>query len=357
MPSSHVDARHFKAGFFTILKFVVFLGLGIFITWLSLKDLSDVERQEIVKAFRTANYNWVILGIALGICSHILRALRWMMFMNPMGYNPRFRNSFYAVMIGYLANLAFPRLGEVTRCGILTKYEKIPFNRALGTVITERAIDMLIFFSLFALMIVTQMGSIQEYLDDTIYPKLAEKFGALHYSRILWLTAGGFMVFFTLLIWLFRHKLQKFKLYQKIRSLAVGFYEGLKSLTRIKRPWLFILYSLSIWALYYLMLYVCFFCFPATSDLSLGAGLSALVLGSIGIMITPGGIGLYPALIQETLKLYGIALVTGLALGWIVWATQTLMILVLGGGSLLMLSFNKINHGTTREDKGEDTPA
>ncbi len=350
MPSTQTDVKPFKAGFLTILKFIFFLGLGILIIWLSLKDLTDVERQEIVKAFRTANYNWVILGISLGICSHILRALRWMMFMEPMGYKLHFKNSFYAVMIGYLANLAFPRLGEVTRCGILAKYEKIPFNRSLGTVITERAIDMLIFFLLFALMIVTQMGTIREFLDDTIYPKLVEKFGVMHYSRIIWISAGSIAALFVFLVWIFRRWLQKFKLYQKMKNLTIGFWEGLKSLTQIKHPWLFVINSLGIWALYFLMLYVCFFCFPATSDLSLGAGLSALVLGSIGIMITPGGIGLYPALIQETLKLYGIALVTGLALGWIVWTTQTLMILVLGGGSLLLLSFNKTYHGKSGEN-------
>lgn len=350
MPSTQADVKPFKAGFLTILKFVFFLGLGILITWLSLKDLSGAERNEIIKAFHTANYNWVILGIALGILSHILRAVRWMMFMEPMGYDPKLKNAFYSVMIGYLANLAFPRLGEVTRCGILAKYEKIPFNRSLGTVITERAIDLLIFFLLFALMIVTQIGTISEYLNETIYPKLVEKFGAIHYSRILWLTAGGFFALILFLLWIFRKWLQKFKLYQSIRGLVTGFWEGLKSLTLIKRPWLFIVYSFAIWILYFLMLYVCFFCFPATSGLSLGAGLSALVLGSVGIMITPGGIGLYPALIQETLKLYGIALVTGLALGWIVWTTQTLMILVLGGGSLLMLSFNKTRHGKNGEN-------
>ncbi|MBN1197805.1 MAG: flippase-like domain-containing protein [Bacteroidales bacterium] len=350
MPSTQADVKPFKAGFLTILKFVLFLGLGILITWLSLKDLTEAERNEIVKAFQTANYNWIILGLTLGIFSHILRAVRWMMFMEPMGYHPKFKNAFYSVMIGYLANLAFPRLGEVTRCGIMAKYEKIPFNRSLGTVITERAIDLLIFFLLFALMIVTQIGTISEYLDETVYPKLVEKFGALHYSRILWLSAGGFITLILFLLWIFRKWLQKFKLYQSIKKLVIGFWEGLKSLTLIKRPWLFILYSLGIWALYFLMLYVCFFCFPATSELSLGAGLSALVLGSIGIMITPGGIGLYPALIQETLKLYGIALVTGLALGWLVWTTQTLMILVLGGGSLLMLSFNKTHHGKIGEN-------
>lgn len=350
MPSTQAEIKPFQAGFVTILKFVLFLGLGILITWLSLKDLTEAERHEIAQAFRTANYNWVVFGIALGICSHVLRAIRWRMFMEPMGYNPSFKNSFYAVMIGYLANLAFPRLGEVTRCGILAKYEKIPFNRSLGTVFTERAIDMLIFFFLFGLMIVTQIETIREFLNETIYPKLAEKFDTVHYSHILWLSMLSFFSLVVLLLWVFSRKLKRFKLFQKLKSLAAGFWEGLKSLTLIRRPWLFVLYSLFIWGLYFLMLYVCFFCFPATSDLSLGAGLSALVLGSIGIMITPGGIGIYPALIQETLRLYGIALVTGLALGWIVWATQTLMILVLGGGSLLLLSFNKTHHGKNGEN-------
>ncbi|MBC8456372.1 MAG: flippase-like domain-containing protein, partial [Deltaproteobacteria bacterium] len=222
MPSPPDDVKPFKAGFLTILKFVFFLGLGILIIWLSLKDLTEEERHEIVKAFRTANYNWVILALMLGIFSHILRALRWMMFMGPMGYKPRFKNSFYAVMIGYLANLAFPRLGEVTRCGILAKYEKIPFNRSLGTVITERAIDMLIFFMLFILMIVTQLGTIREYLDETIYPKLVEKFGAIHYSRILLIAAGSFVTILAILFWIFRRRLRKFKLYQQIKNLVIG---------------------------------------------------------------------------------------------------------------------------------------
>lgn len=127
--------------------------------------------------------------------------------------------------------------------------------------------------------------------------------------------------------------------------MVFGFWEGLKSLSQIRKPLLFFTYTIVIWFLYFLMMYLCFFCFPETSELSLGAGLSALVLGSIGIMVTPGGIGLYPAIIQETLMLYGIANTTGLALGWIAWTAQTIMILVVGGISLLLLSFNKNENG------------
>ena len=329
----------------TALKFIFFLGLGLLIIWLSVRNLTPDEKAQIAHSFRIANYWWVVLAILLGIFSHGLRSLRWILFFEPMGFNPSLKNTFYAVMVGYFANMAFPRLGEVTRCGLMTKYEKIPFNKALGTVITERAIDMILFLLLFVLMFFTQLGTIKEYLGVKIYPQLVAKFGDLHYSRMLFLGLATLTVISILIFFLFRRKLQSLILYQKIKKLFFGFWEGLKSLSQIKKPGLFIFYSLAIWGLYFLMLYVTFFCFPETSGLSLGAGLSSLVLGSVGIMITPGGIGLYPAIIQETLMLYAVAKPTGLALGWIAWTAQTAMITIVGGLSLLLLSFNKNQDG------------
>jgi glycosyltransferase 2 family protein len=329
----------------TALKFSFFLGLGLVIIWLSLKDLTADERSQIMHSFRTANYYWVLLAIALGICSHVLRAARWILFFEPMGFKPNLKTTFYAVMVGYFANMAFPRLGEVTRCGIMSKYEKVPFQKALGTVVTERAIDMLIFFLLFLLMFFTQLGTIREYLDQNIYPKMVAKFGALHYSRMFFFFLVGMFALIIGLWFLLKKKLMASKTYHKIRNLVIGFWEGLKSLSQVKKPGLFVFYSLAIWVLYFFMLYVIFFCFAETAGLSLGAGLSALVLGSVGIMITPGGIGLYPAIVQETLLLYGIAKPTGLALGWIAWTAQTLMILIIGGASLLLLSLNRSENG------------
>jgi len=155
----------------------------------------------------------------------------------------------------------------------------------------------------------------------------------------------GSFLFFLILFFLFRKRISHSKFYAKVLNMVLGFWEGLKSLSQIRKPLLFIFYTIAIWCLYFLMMYLCFLCFPQTSDLGLGAGLSALVLGSIGIMITPGGIGLYPAIVQETLMLYGVTNTTGLALGWISWTAQTVMILVVGGISLLMLSFNKKENG------------
>ena len=325
----------------TLIKFVIFLGLGILIIWLSLRGLTPAEQTQIIHSFRIANYNWVILTIAMGIFSHILRALRWQLLLEPMNYHPTLKTTFYAVMVGYFANMAFPRLGEVTRCGILAKYEKIPFNKSFGTVITERTIDMFLFVGLFFLMIFSQAGTIGHYMNTYVYPKLAEKLQNPIFNRMFIISGAILGISILLIIYLLRKKIAASALAQKVIGMIHGFLEGLKSLSLIRKPGLFIFYSFAIWAMYFLMIYVCFFCFPDTSSLSPGAGLSSLVLGSVGIMITPGGIGLYPAIIQETLLLYGIVRTTGLALGWISWTAQTGMILAIGGLSLILLSFNK----------------
>ncbi len=329
----------------TFIKFTIFLGLGIVIIWLSLRGLSADERTQILHSFRTANYNWVIFAIVMGITSHVLRTLRWMLFFEPMGYHPSLKNTFFAVMVGYFANMAFPRLGEVTRCGILARYEKIPFNKSFGTVITERTIDMIIFILLFFLMVATQAGTIGHYLNTSIYPKFAEKFQNPIFSKVFILSAAVILLIIVAALYVMRSKIASSRLFLTIKKLILGFWEGLKSLSQIRRPGLFVFYSIAIWTLYFFMIYVCFFCFAETASLNPGAGLSSLVLGTVGIMVTPGGIGLYPAIIQETMLLYGITRTTGLALGWISWTAQTSMILVIGGISLLLLSFNKQTNG------------
>jgi glycosyltransferase 2 family protein len=329
----------------TVIKFIIFFSLGILIIWLSLRNLTSAEKNEIIKSFKIANYYWVFIVVFLGIFAHILRSLRWMLFFEPMGYKPSLKNTFYAVMVGYFANLGFPRLGEVTRCGILAKYEKIPFNKGFGTVITERAVDMIVFLLLFFLMILTQIGTIHSYLDKNVYPKMHGKFlDPFSNPLVTWGLIGFLLIIFILFI-IFRRRISHSKFFTKIMHMVLGFWQGLKSLSQIRKPFLFIFYTFSIWGMYFLMMYLCFFCFPQTMGLSFGAGLSALVLGSIGIMITPGGIGLYPAIIQETLLLYGISNTTGLALGWISWTAQTIMIIIVGGMSLLLLSFNKDKNG------------
>ncbi|PKO95047.1 MAG: TIGR00374 family protein, partial [Bacteroidetes bacterium HGW-Bacteroidetes-9] len=133
-----------------------------------MSNLTASQKHEIFQSLKIADYTWIAVAILLGMLSHLSRAMRWKILMEPMGYKPRTANVFMAVLIGYLANLALPRLGEVSRCGILTRYEKIPFNKSFGTVITERAIDMLTFVLLFFFLLFTQSGKLSIYITEKI---------------------------------------------------------------------------------------------------------------------------------------------------------------------------------------------
>ena len=321
-----------------VARFSLFLGIGIFFIWLFLRNLSQEQKSEILDSFGKANYWWIAVSIILGLLAHYLRAIRWKMLIEPMGYSPGNRNTFFAVMIGYLANLALPRLGEVSRCTVLTRYENVPFNKSFGTVITERAIDLIMFVFLFFLNLVLQFGKLNIYINEKIYRPLEAK---LHLSMklsgsisILILT---FFALSVILYLIFRKSILHNRFFLKIKSLALGFLEGIRSVAKVRNMWLFIAYSLSIWLLYLLMAYLVFFSFPESSHLGLDAGLATLVFGTIGIIIVQGGIGIYPAIVAETLFLYAVETTKGYALGWLIWSSQTLTIILLGALSMILL--------------------
>ncbi len=321
-----------------VIRFTFFLGIGVFFIWIFLRNLTAEQKHEIMHSMGNANYWWILLAIPLGILSHFVRAIRWKMLIATMGYKPGNRNIFFAVMIGYLANLALPRLGEVSRCTILAKYENVPFNKSFGTVITERVIDMLVFIVLFFLNLALQAERLSGYINEKIYKPLAEK---LHLSYDL---SGTLLILFTAFIvvsgaifLVFRKQIMANKFFIKIKNIILGFVEGMKSLLNVRNIWLFAFYTFSIWALYLLMAYIVFFSIPASSGMGIDAGLAVLVFGSIGFMVVQGGIGIYPAIVAETLVLYGVASAQGYALGWLIWTSQNLTIVIVGIISLLLL--------------------
>lgn len=351
-----------KKKFLAVLRFSFFLGIGIFFIWLFLRNLTTDQKLEIVKAFKIANYWWIAFAIVLGLLSHWVRAMRWRTLIEPMGYSPGKGNIYMAVLVGYLANLALPRLGEVTRCGVLTQYEKIPFNKSFGTVVTERIIDFLTFVVLLFFLLLTQSGKINYYVQQKIYEPLQAKFNLeLSYqSSMLWLVIIG-LAFLIIIFLVFHKRYQTSKIYLKFKSLLSGFVTGLSSLTKIRKPFKFIIYTFLLWTFYLLMGYVVFSSLSETASLGLDAGLAVLVLGSVGIMIVQGGIGIYPAIVAETLFLYSIPSTTGYAMGWLIWASQNVMILIAGLFSLLLLNVlnNKGNDGnaTNTEKNTEQSDA
>ncbi|MEI6122468.1 MAG: lysylphosphatidylglycerol synthase transmembrane domain-containing protein [Bacteroidota bacterium] len=325
-----------KKNFFTALKLIIFLAIGFFFIWIFVKDLDTEQKKQIFHSFSIANYWWLFLCLFVGLLSHVFRTLRWNMLIHTIGYRPKFRNTFLSLMIGYFANLAIPRLGEVSRCTVLVKYEKIPFEKSFGTVIGERALDFLTFVLLFFFNLIIQYDTISGYVHEKIYQPLEEKFqfigkGYLLYGLLI------FAVFFIIFVAVFHKRLIKYKLYQKLVLILKGFWEGLKSLGKVKNPLLFIVYTILIWAMYYFMSYVCFFSLVETSSAGFDAVLSVLVMGTIGIMVVQGGIGIYPVIVAETLKKYNINPITGFALGWLIWGAQTFIIILSGIVSLILL--------------------
>ncbi len=320
------------------IRFTVFLGIGVFFIWIFLRSLTPEQKQEIMHSMGAANYWWILLAIPLGVLSHFVRALRWKMLIETMGYKPRNSNMFFAVITGYFANLALPRLGEVSRCTVLTKYENVPFNKLFGTVITERTLDMIVFIILFFFNLAIQAERLSGYINEKIYVPLQAK---LHLSYNLYgaltIIVISFVALFGILFLVFRKQIIANKLYLRIKTMVLGFVEGMKSLLKVRNLWLFAFYTFSIWALYLVMAYVVFFSMPASSQLGIDAGLAVLVFGSVGFMVVQGGIGIYPAIVAETLVLYGVASAQGYALGWLIWTSQNATVVLVGIVSLLLL--------------------
>lgn len=319
----------------TILNFIIFLAIGIGLIWLVTHNLTAKEKEDIISSFRKANYWLIIPVIFVGIASHWYRAVRWKLLMEPLGYHPSTVNTFFAVMVGYLANLAIPRLGEVTRCGLVARYEKIPAEKLVGTMIAERAVDMLLLLLLMVITVILQIDIVGVFFTQHIWEPLQQKLGNT------WILAGILIALIVAGVIAFRI-IARSAIGAKIKGLLKGVWEGVLSIGKMKRKGWFIFYSVLIWGLYFTMMYLGFLCMDETRELGVGAALSVLCFGSIGMIATQGGIGAYQILVQQTLVLYGIHATTGYAFGWIVWLAQTLMVLVIGFASLVALPvYNK----------------
>lgn len=331
-----------KRTLLTAAKLLVFLGLGLFLIWLITHDLSPVQWHKIRMAFREANYWLLIPVLAIGTLSHLFRALRWRLLIRPMGYETALTSTFGAVMIGYLSNLALPRMGEITRCGVLSRYEGVPMHKLIGTMIAERAIDMICLLLLLVWTLLVQIPVVGGFFSHDILEPLSRKLQGQH-GPVRYLVLPGLLLVLAagyLLIKQFSHT----RWYRSLKALVLGVREGLFSVFHMRNKGLFFIYTLLIWACYFLMVYVGFFCFQSTSGLGLLAGLSVLGFGSIGMIATQGGIGAYQLIVQKILLLYGISEAYGYAFGWLSWLAQTGLILLLGLISLVALPFLKRKH-------------
>lgn len=258
---------------------------------------------KIIEDFRTANYFWVFLVLASFTISNISRAFRWRMLLQSLGYRPRILNAFASVVIMYLANLFLPRIGEIVRAATLSRYEKIPVEKVIGTVAVGRVVDVISLLIVTGLAFIFEYDKIMKYFEGSGSTDAAVESEG---SGILIYLLGG-LVLIGGLLFVFRKSLQSSAIYKKIIDLLRGFWEGIQTILNLEKPWMFLLHSLNVWVMYFLMCYLCFFSFTPTEHLGPGAGLMVFLYGSLGIVIpSPGGMGTYQWLVVQALLLYGI---------------------------------------------------
>jgi uncharacterized protein (TIRG00374 family) len=315
----------------TVIKFALSLGVGVLIVWFTFSRLSDEEMQMMRQAFASANYWWLILGGVFNLASNYFRTERWRMLLKPLGQNPNFLNTYLSIIVMYFGNLLFPRLGEVARCGILNKYEKIPVDKSIGTLVTERFMDVLMLPVIAGILFFVEKEQFVKsyYMTKEITGKFSN---SPMYSYILYGVVAAVVLFIM-------YKVITDKTWiQRIRDFIKGIFMGLKSIQKTENPVMFVVHSFGIWAFYWVAAYVSFFALPETASLSVWAALGAVFFGSFAYIAVQGGVGAYPLVLQMIVATYGVSSIIGLSAGWLIWTIQTGLVIIAGTISLIILS-------------------
>lgn len=321
----------------TILQYLFFLGIGIFFIWLSVRHIHQAEWEAIKSAVRQAHHWLIIPAILVLVLSHYSRAMRWKILMEPLGYNPSNFNVFAAVMIGYLVNAGVPRLGEVVKCTILAKYEKVRVDRLVGTIVMERAVDIVCLIIAFICALIFQGDVINEHIFSKVGSFFHDPSGHISIKKLV-ITLSVIVLFFGALFFVLK-KFGHIDAVGKIKHVLVGILHGLSSIRQVRHKGWFLFHTFFIWAMYMTGTTLGIYALQETSHLGIGGGLATLVFGSIGMVIAPGGIGAYAWIISKLMGWYDLDEDTiGNALGWLLWTVQTVIVLVGGLVCFALLS-------------------
>lgn len=303
-----------------VVRIALPLLLAVFFGWYT---FSKLPIDQIIPYFKSAHYSWIALGMLFGLLSNLSRAYRWKYLLEPMGYTAKLPNRIMAVFIAYLANFGIPRSGEVLRAAVLTNYEEVPFQKSFGTIIGERMADFIILLSIVGVTFLIQFDFIFELLQNAFQPK-----------KLIIIGVIGIVVVTLLFVYL---RKSQSKIALKVRHFVLGLLEGILSIFRMQYKWAFIFHTLFIWVMYLLMFYVTTLAVDDLQGVSIGALLIAFIAGSFTIAATNGGIFVYPLAIGAAFSIFDIPENPSIAFGWIIWASQTIMIMVLGSLSFLFL--------------------
>lgn len=320
----------------SIIQFIILLSIGVLLIWLTLKQVAP-KKNEIIAAFKNTNYFWIGLSMLIALFSHFLRAYRWNYLLKPLGYKIKLVNANCYILIAYLANYGIPRMGEVSRCTLATKYDKVPFEVALGTVITERIVDFILFLIIFALTLILQFKQLSGVANKYIFYPLQQKLADVGHSPVKLILVIAIVGVIIAAFFLLRKKISAL-LKGKLGSIIKGIGSGVGSIRNMEKPFKFIVLSILIWLCYFYSLYMCFFALSGTQHLGQQACLTLLLFGTFGVILSPGGLGAYPAIISGILiTTYAISEEWAFALPWLSWTSQLILILILGLISFIVL--------------------
>ncbi|GMN09746.1 lysylphosphatidylglycerol synthase transmembrane domain-containing protein [Croceitalea sp. MTPC9] len=306
------------------LKTFIPIALGTFLVWYSYSSTSEEDRKNIYSAVKNADLLWVFISISIGVLSHFSRAIRWVYLLKPLGYKPKLSNSFLIVLISYFANILILRSGEFLRATALNTYEDIPFEKGFGTIVTERIIDVIMLLLIIVLALFLQADIILEILNSN---------GIGLFGSLAVLITGVFGLIIAIRI--IKKSTSPFAL--KIKNFLTGMLDGVLSISKMKNKWAFVFHTFFIWGCYIAMFWVIKFTVLDTINLPVGAFLVAFVAGAFAMATTNGGLGFFPIAVSAALMVYGVSENSGLAYGWIMWTAQTLMVVVFGAISFVLL--------------------
>ncbi|WP_236642058.1 lysylphosphatidylglycerol synthase transmembrane domain-containing protein [Dokdonia sinensis] len=304
--------------------------VGVFLMWYSLNEMSAARRLEMWEAIKGVNPLWVVISLFFATCSHLSRAYRWKFMLEPMGYSPRLWNSFSAVMIAYFANTFILRSGEILRGVVISKSEKIPFEKAFGSIISERIADLAVLLVIMTTAIVLQSTTLIDYFKTAANPlpsiiglAVLLTIGILG-LRILKKSSHPFII--------------------KVRDFGLGILEGVKSILNMKKNAAFIFHTLFIWTMYIAMFWVMKFTVPGLEEAPLGVILAAFVVGAFSMSATNAGMGIYPIAMGAIFSFFGFLYEDAFTFGWIIWGTQTIFNIIVGGicGLFFVLAQRKV---------------
>jgi uncharacterized protein (TIRG00374 family) len=309
-----------------LLKYVIAFGIGIALIWWSLRDITVDNAAAIKDIMRQARY-WLIAPVfILLLFSHYIRALRWKQIIEPMGYHPPVFDLLCGILIGYIGNQLIPRAGEILRCTVISKEQKIPVEKLLGTIIAERMIDILCLALLSCFIFFIEYEYVHVYASQVIHSFSVNLFQGnklYHWLIVLFAIALIFVV-----VSIIKKRSKRWGSF--FTRLIQGLWQGSTSMRNLKRKWLFIAYTLLIWLCYISATWVGCFALQQTHHLGITTSIAMLVFGSFGIIIAPGGLGAYPFAIQKTLMYYGIQYTVAIAFGWLLWLAQFMFTIIFG---------------------------